>query len=58
MSDLSDVPLDELEREVQRRRGPEPCSCGKWQTYMGAYDKDGYTRRCGGCLRAVARCRC
>jgi len=23
---------------------------------MGAYDEDGYTLRCHGCLRAIARC--
>lgn len=30
-----------------------PCTCGE-----GAYDADGYTLRCHGCLRAIARCTC
>ncbi|WP_282686315.1 MULTISPECIES: hypothetical protein [unclassified Streptomyces] len=34
------------------------CRCGKWQTYMGAWDSDGYTIRCHGCLRAIWRCTC
>jgi len=58
MTDLSRVPLDELERELQRRRGTERCPCGRWTAYMGAYDADGYTLRCHGCLRAVGRCTC
>lgn len=56
--DLSQVPLDELEVELVRRRGRERCMCGKWTAYMGAYDSDGYTLRCHGCLRAVGRCTC
>jgi len=53
--DLTDQELiDEL-----KRRGRNPaCRCGKWQTYLGSYDQDGYTWRCHGCLRAVARCTC
>ena len=35
-----------------------PCRCRKWQTYLGTYDSDGYTLRCHGCLRAIARCTC
>jgi hypothetical protein len=58
MADLSQVPLAELEAELQRRRGSERCGCGKWGTYLGAYDSDGYTRRCHGCLRATGRCTC
>lgn len=58
MADLSDVPLEELERELTRRRGSERCTCGKWTTYMGVWDADGYTRRCHGCLRSTARCTC
>jgi len=56
--DLSRVPLAELEAELQRRRGHDRCPCGKWTAYMGAYDSDGYTLRCHGCLRAVGKCRC
>ena len=60
MSDLSDVPTDELERELAKRRPAPMCpTCrGKWQTYVGAYDVDGYTTRCHGCLRAVPKCTC
>ena len=35
-----------------------PTCHGKWQTYLGTYDSDGYTLRCSGCVRAVARCTC
>ena len=58
MTDLSHVLLAELEAELERRRGAERCRCRKWTTYMGAYDKDGYTRRCHGCLRSVGNCTC
>lgn len=34
------------------------CRCGKWKTYLGSYDKDGYTIRCSGCLRAIWKCGC
>jgi hypothetical protein len=34
------------------------CRCGKWKTYFGNYDEDGFTLRCSGCLRAVHRCTC
>jgi hypothetical protein len=40
------------------RRNALPCRCGRWQTYMGAYDQDGYTLRCRGCLLVIARCTC
>lgn len=48
----------ELVNELSRRGALPPCRCGKWKTYFGAYDHDGYTLRCAGCLRAVARCGC
>ena len=53
--DLTD---EELTKELQRRSLLPPCPCGKWQTYMGAYDRDGYTLRCHGCLRATGKCLC
>lgn len=28
------------------------------KTYIGIFDTDGYTLRCHGCLRAIARCTC
>ena len=34
------------------------CPCGKWGTYVGNYDEDGYTLRCSGCLRSILKCRC
>lgn len=34
------------------------CRCGKWGTYLGNYDQNGYTIRCSGCLRAIWECRC
>lgn len=46
-----------LAAELVRRVG-EACPCRRWSTYMGAYDADGYTVRCHGCLRAIARCTC
>lgn len=56
--DLTDVPTEELAKELTRRDALPGCKCGKWQTYIGAYDADGYTIRCHGCLRAIARCTC
>jgi len=41
-------------REPQMPR----CHCGKWTAYLGYYDRDGYTFRCHGCLRAIWRCTC
>jgi hypothetical protein len=58
MSNLDDVTTDELARELARRKALPRCSCGRWQTYLGSYDSDGYTLRCYGCLKAIARCRC
>jgi len=56
--DLSD---EELTAELARRGKvavPARCPCGKWGTYVGSYDADGYTQRCHGCLRAVGKCTC
>jgi hypothetical protein len=54
--------MAEQEREIARLTAQinerTRCTCGKWQTYMGIYDRDGYTLRCHGCLRAIANCRC
>ncbi|MDE2097987.1 MAG: hypothetical protein KGL39_12110 [Patescibacteria group bacterium] len=55
---LSDYSTDQLVNELSRRGALPPCRCRKWQTYMGSYDRDGYTLRCHGCLRAVANCTC
>lgn len=48
----------ELVSELTRRGAMPRCRCGKWQAYLGAYDRDGYTLRCHGCLRAIAGCTC
>lgn len=56
--DLSD---GELIAELARRgkvAAPARCPCGKWSAYVGAYDADGLTLRCHGCLRAVGKCTC
>lgn len=57
-ADLDKASDQELVAEMARRQMLPSCRCGKWQTYMGAYDHDGYTLRCHGCLRAIARCTC
>ncbi|MBM0206664.1 hypothetical protein JNW90_29365 [Micromonospora sp. STR1s_5] len=56
--DLSAVSTDALAAELTRRGAMPRCRCGRWRTYLGAYDRDGYTLRCRGCLRAIGRCRC
>lgn len=58
MTDLSKATDEELARELSRRGSLPGCHCGKWQGYIGAYDSDGKTLRCHGCLRAVAKCQC
>lgn len=58
MSDLSQVSTEDLAAELERRRALPRCPCRRWKTYMGTYDRDGYTLRCRGCLRATARCTC
>lgn len=57
MADLSRESTEALAAELARRNALR-CSCRKWHTYMGVYDSDGYTLRCYGCLRAVAKCSC
>lgn len=58
MADLDDVTTEELAAEMVRRGALPRCGCGRWGTYMGTYDSDGYTLRCYGCVRAIARCTC
>lgn len=64
MSALDDFSTEDLLAELAFRGAlPKPqgggmCGCRKWATYVGAYDAGGYTTRCHGCLRAVARCTC
>ncbi len=59
MSDyLKDVSTDDLAKELSERGAMPMCRCHRWQTYLGIYDADGYTLRCHGCLRAVAKCTC
>ena len=58
MADLSGASSEELAAELARRDAMPRCRCQRWRTYIGAYDRDGYTLRCRGCLRAIARCTC
>lgn len=58
MSDLSQATTEELVSELTQRGNLPRCPCRRWKTYMGAYDRDGYTLRCHGCLRAIAKCTC
>lgn len=62
MPEPCEMSREELEQEVRRLRSSIPTSCptcrGKWATYMGSWDKDGYTLRCHGCLKSVANCTC
>ncbi len=58
MTDLHGYSTDALVAELSRRGALPRCRCGRWQTYVGAYDGDGYTLRCHGCRRAIARCSC
>jgi hypothetical protein len=53
--DLTD---EELASELKRRDLLPHCPCGKWRTYVGIWDRDGYTVRCHGCLKAIGRCTC
>lgn len=56
--DLSNVPLSQLVSELTRRKALPRCRCGRWSTYLGAWDAHGYTLRCRGCLKVVAECVC
>lgn len=58
MADLTTATTEELVAELTRRGAMPRCRCQRWKTYLGAYDRDGYTLRCGGCRRAIARCTC
>lgn len=58
MSDLDGKTTEELVDELSRRGALPRCPCGRWQAYVGAYDRDGYTLRRHGCLKAIARCTC
>jgi hypothetical protein len=49
---------DELALELGRRGKNPQCTCQRWQTYLGAYDSDGQTWRCRGCLRSIQKCTC
>jgi hypothetical protein len=58
VSDPSELSTEALARELERRGALPRCRCQRWKTYMGIWDRDGYTLRCRGCLRAIARCTC
>ena len=53
-----DLSTAELVAELTGRGALPRCKCDKWGTYLGAYDRDGYTLRCHGCLRSIERCTC
>lgn len=56
--DIKEATTQELLAELKRRAALPACPCGRWQTYLGAWDSDGYTWRCHGCLKAIAKCTC
>jgi len=56
MSDASKLTDQELISELTRRH--VGCRCRKWTVYLGAWDEDGYTLRCFGCRKAIAKCTC
>lgn len=58
MTDLTNASTEDLVAELTRRDAMPRCRCQRWRTYLGAYDRDGYTLRCRGCLRAIAKCTC
>lgn len=55
---VRDADTRDLVDELTRRGAMPPCPCGKWKTYVGAWDRDGVTLRCSGCLKAIAKCTC
>lgn len=57
MSNLAIVSTEELVAELNKRQVLR-CSCGKWPTYMGNWDQDGFALRCRGCLKIPAKCTC
>ena len=54
---IAEVKARGLESYVQKEQWCPTCR-GKWKTYIGAYDRDGTTLRCHGCLKAVGKCTC
>lgn len=55
---LATVTNEELIDEMSRRHITPRCPCGKWASYIGPYDYEGYTWRCRGCLRSIVSCHC
>lgn len=55
---LAEATTEELQAELLRRGALPRCRCGKWNTRIFAWDRDGYTLRCTGCLKAIDKCRC
>lgn len=56
--DIRHIPTADLVDELTGRGAMPRCLCGRWSTYIGAWDSDGRTLRCHGCLKAIGRCRC
>lgn len=55
---LSEASDEQLIAELSRRGALPRCPCGKWGTKVSAWDQDGYTLRCCGCMKSIAKCRC
>lgn len=59
MSRPTDLTDQQLLDELARRGSLGACpTCQRWKAYVGVWDHDGRTLRCGGCLLAVGRCTC
>lgn len=56
--EIREASAEALVAELKRRGLLPHCRCNRWQTYIGAYDQDGYTFRCYGCLRTIWKCMC
>jgi hypothetical protein len=56
--DLGGFATEDLVRELTNRNALPRCRCGKWGTRISAWDEDGYTLRCAGCLKSILKCRC
>lgn len=58
MTRAEDLTDEQLIAELTRRGRNPRCRCQRWQTYLGRWDRRGYTWRCRGCLRAIDECFC
>jgi len=58
MTEVRAASPEELVAELQRRGLLPRCRCKRWQTYLGVWDRDGYTFRCHGCRKSIWGCTC